>query len=154
MREKNSRENSMVLKANQVNPRKRTRAEIRQEAIMQKGQPEPYWMQKTFMAQQSLPLVPTGPATFGVSVEDGVISFENKIMTRGVCVEQRPEHEGILDVRSGAERIPQVALGANSPRGTTGKGSPSVRNLTGGTPLVAVPEFDPEGGILNVGATE
>ena len=147
MKEKNSRENSTVLKVNQVNPRKKTRAEYQKEATMQKVQSAPYWMQETLMAQQSRPSVPSGPATSGGNVEDGVKSFENDIMTRGVHVESRPEFEGRTFVRPGSERIPRVVVGASSPRGETEKGSPSILDLTGGIQLDAVPEFDPEGGI-------
>ena len=140
-----------MLKANQVNPRKKTRAEYRKEDTMQKVQPAPYWMQETLMAQQSPPSTPSGPATFGVNVEDGAKSFGNEIMTRGVQVESRPEFEGETSVRPGSERIPRVVVGASSPRGETGKGSPSILDLTGGIQLVAVPEFDPEGRIQHVG---
>ena len=89
-------------------------------------------MQETLMAQQSPPLAPSGPATFGVNVEDGAKSFGNEIMTRCVQVESRPEFEGETSVRPGSERIPRVVVGANSPRGETGKGSPSILDLTGG----------------------
>ena len=148
MKGKNSRENSTVLKANQVNPRKRTRAEYQKEVTMQKVQPKPYWMQETLMAQQSPPLAPSGPATFGVNVENDAKGFGNEIMTRGVQVESRPEFEGETSVRPGSERIPRVIAGASSPRGGTGKG------MTGGIQLSSVPEFDPEGRIQHVGTTK